>query len=81
MLNRMVIMFSELNVVSRNFADMLAPAESKTQTYHGRVGAGRRMAGPEKTSTVRLAQETFASRSHQVPKTTVLNFSSGARTA
>ena len=31
MLNRMVIMFSELNVVSRNFADMLAPAESKTR--------------------------------------------------
>ena len=41
------------------------PAESKTRTYHGRDGAGRRMAGPEGTSTVRLAQETFVPRAHQ----------------
>ena len=41
------------------------PAESKTGTYHERVGAGRRMAGPEKTSTVRFAQETSVPRSHQ----------------
>ena len=41
------------------------PAESKTRTYHGRVGAGRCMAGPEWTSTVRFAQETSVPRAHQ----------------
>ena len=40
-------------------------AEPKTRTYHGRVGAGRRMAGPEGTSTFRLAQETCVPRAHQ----------------
>ena len=31
------------------------------------------MARPERTSTVRPAQQTFVPRTHQVPKTTVLN--------
>ena len=43
----------------------IKPAESKTRTYYGRVGAGRRMAGPEGTSTVRFAQETSVPRAHQ----------------
>ena len=41
------------------------PAESKSRTYHGRVGAARRMAGPERTSTVRIAKKTFVPRTHQ----------------
>ena len=43
----------------------IKPAESKTRTYYGRVGAGRRMAGPEGTSTVRFAQETSVPRAHK----------------
>ena len=54
--------------------------DSKTRTYHGRVGAGRRIAGPEGTSTVRLAQEISVPRAHRVTKKTVLNVSSEART-
>ena len=43
------------------------PSESKTRTYLERIGAGRRIAGPETTSMVRLARKTSDPRPHQVP--------------
>ena len=50
---------------SELLSNLPIPKPGHTTGGSGRVGAGRRMAGPEGTSTVRFAQETSDARSHQ----------------
>ena len=52
-------------------SEEIAPVESKTRTYHGLVGSGRRTAGrgggagQDRTPTERFAQETTVPRTFQ----------------